>query len=178
MKFSTRDLTLSALFVAVTAVLSQIVVPMPLVPFNLAVLAVFLCGALQKKWAALLSQLGYLLLGAMGVPVFAQFTGGPSVLFGVTGGYLMAYPVMAWLVAFLIEKGESGSFRQRVIAMVVAMVPLYLFGTAWFALYLHQSFAQAALAACLPFIPFDLAKALTASYVSLAVQNRVRRAAV
>lgn len=177
-QMSVRELTLSALFVAVTAVLSQIVVPMPLVPFNLALLAVFLCGALQKKGAALLSQLCYLLLGAAGVPVFAQFTGGPSILFGVTGGYLVAYPVMAWLIAWLIEKGGRDSFWSRVGAMALSLIPCYLFGTAWFALYLHQSFAQAALAACLPFIPFDLAKALTASYVSLAVQSRVRRAAV
>lgn len=175
---STKELTVSALFVAVTAVLSQIVVPMPLVPFNLALLAVFLCGALQKKEAALLSQLCYLLLGAAGVPVFAQFTGGPSILFGVTGGYLMAYPVMAWLISWLLEKTGKDSYWGRVGVIAVSLIPCYLFGTAWFALYLHQSFAQAALAACLPFIPFDLAKALTASYVSLAVQNRVRRVAV
>ena len=178
MKLSTRDLTLSALLVAVTAVLSQVVVPMPLVPFNLALLAVFLCGALQGKGAALMTQLCYLLLGAAGVPVFAQFTGGPSILLGVTGGYLMAYPVMAWLVAFLIERGDGDSFWKRTGAMAVSLVPCYLFGTAWFALYLHQSFAQAALTACLPFIPFDLTKALAAAYISLAVQNRVKRAAV
>lgn len=175
MKLSTRELTLAALFVAVTAVLSQIVVPMPLVPFNLAVLAVFLCGALLRKGAAFFSQLCYLLLGAIGVPVFAQFSGGPSVLFGVTGGYLMAYPVMAWLVALLIEKGGKGSFWKRVGAMAAALIPCYLFGTAWFAVYLHKSFAQAAMAACLPFIPFDLTKALVASYVSLRVQDRVKK---
>ena len=172
-----RDLTLSALFTAVTAVLSQIVIPMPLVPFNLAVLAVFLCGALQKKGAALLSQLGYLLLGAAGVPVFAQFTAGPATLFGVTGGYLMAYPVMAWLVAWLVEKDGWGSFWGRIGAMAVSLIPCYLFGTVWFAVYLHESFANAALAACLPFIPADLAKAFAASYVSLAVQQRMKGAA-
>jgi len=175
---TTRELTLSALFVAVTAVLSQIVVPMPLVPFNLAVLAVFLCGSMQRKGAALLSQLCYLLLGSIGVPVFAQFSGGPSILFGVTGGYLMAYPVMAWLVSWLTEVWAKDSFWRRFAAMAVALAPCYLFGTAWFAVYLHQSFAEAALAACLPFIPFDLAKGAVASYVSLLVQKRVRRAAV
>ena len=94
-KLSTRDLTLAALFVAVTAVLSQIVIPMPLVPFNLGVLAIFLCGGMLRKGIAFLSILCYLLLGAVGVPVFAQFSGGPAILFGMTGGYLMAYPVMA-----------------------------------------------------------------------------------
>lgn len=175
MKLSTREMTLSALFVAVTAVLSQVVVPMPLVPFNLALLAVFLCGALLKKGPAFLSLLCYLLLGAIGVPVFAQFTGGPSVLFGVTGGYLMAYPVMAWLIAFFVERGAKDSFWKRAGAMAASLIPCYLFGTAWFAVYLHKSFAEAALAACLPFIPFDLAKTLAASYVSLRIGKRVSK---
>ena len=165
-KLSTRELTLAALFVAVVAVLSQIVVPMPLVPFNLALLGVFLCGALLRKGAAFLSLLCYLLLGTIGVPVFAQFSAGPSVLFGVTGGYLMAYPVMAWLVAWLIQRWAKDSYWKRVAAMVAALVPCYLFGTAWFAIYLHRSFASAAMAACLPFIPFDLCKALAAAYIS------------
>ena len=87
-------------------------------------------------------------------------------LFGVTGGYLMAYPVMAWLVAWLIQRWAKDSYWKRVAAMAAALVPCYLFGTAWFAIYLHRSFASAAMAACLPFIPFDLCKALAAAYIS------------
>lgn len=175
-KLSTRELTLSALFVAVVAVLSQVVIPMPLVPFNLALLGVFLCGALLRKGAAFLSLLCYLLLGAMGVPVFAQFTAGPSVLLGVTGGYLMAYPVMAGMVAWLIQTWAGDSYRKRVAAMAASLVPCYLFGTAWFAVYLHRSFASAAMAACVPFIPFDLCKALAAAYISLHIPQGLRRA--
>lgn len=172
-KMTTRELTLAALFVAITAVCSQIVVPMPLVPFNLAVMAVFLCGGLLPKGAALLSLISYLLLGAVGAPVFAQFSGGPSVLFGMTGGYLIAYPVMAWMVALLTERWAGASFWKRVAAMVAALIPCYLFGTAWFAVYLHKGFWEAAMAACIPFIPVDLCKALAASYLSLAVQRRL-----
>ena len=176
-KLSTRDLTLAALFVAVTAVLSQIVIPLPLVPFNLGVLAIFLCGAMLPKGPALLSILCYLLLGAAGVPVYAQFTAGPSVLFGVTGGYLMAYPIMAFLVAWLTEVWAKNSYWKRVAAMAASLVPCYLLGTAWFAVYLDQSFAAAAMAACVPFIPFDLGKALLASYLSLAMQRRIKASA-
>ena len=171
-KMSTRELTLAALFVAITAVLSQIVVPMPLVPFNLGVLAIFLCGGTLRKGTAFLSILCYLLLGAIGVPVFAQFSGGPAVLFGVTGGYLMAYPVMAWLVAFLTETWAGDSYWKRLAAMAAALVPCYLFGTAWFAVYLHKSFAEAAWAACIPINPFDLAKAALAASVTLAIKKR------
>ena len=151
-KLSTRELTLAALFVAVTAVLSQIVIPMPLVPFNLGVLAIFLCGGLLRKGLAFLSVVCYLLLGAAGAPVFAQFTGGPAVLFGVTGGYLMAYPIMAWLVSWLIQVWAGSSYWKRVAAMAAALIPCYLLGTAWFAVYLHKTFIQAAWAACVPYI--------------------------
>lgn len=175
-KLSTRELTLSALFVAVVAVLSQIVVPMPLVPFNLALLGVFLCGALLRKGAAFLSLLCYLLLGTIGVPVFAQFTAGPSTLLGVTGGYLMAYPVMAGMVAWLIEAWAGDSYWKRVAAMAASLIPCYLFGTAWFAVYLHRSLASAAMAACVPYIPFDLCKALAAAYISLHIPQGLRRA--
>ena len=176
-KMTTRELTLAALFVAVTAVLSQIVIPMPLVPFNLAVLAVFLCGSLLPKGAALLSQLCYLLLGAIGVPVYAQFSAGPSVLFGVTGVYLMAYPVMAWLVALLIEKWAGDAFWKRMAVMVAALLPCYLFGTAWFAIYMKKGFVEAAMAACIPYIPFDLAKGAVAAYLGPRVQRRAKQAA-
>ena len=109
------------------------------------------------------------------MPVFAQFSAGPSVLFGVTGGYLMAYPVMAWLVAWLIQVWAKGSFWKRMAVMVAALVPCYLFGTAWFAVYLKKGFWEAAMAACLPFIPFDLAKGLAAAYIGPLVQRKISR---
>ncbi len=177
-KMSVHNLTLAALFVAITAVLSQIVVPMPLVPFNLGVLALFLCGGMLPKGTAFLSLLCYIILGGIGVPVFAQFSGGPAVLFGVTGGYLMAYPITAWLTAWLIEIWAKRSYWKRLAAMAIALIPVYLFGTAWFAIYLHKSFAAAAMAGCVPFIPFDLAKGALAAYVTLAVSRRVPAAAV
>ena len=174
-KLSTRELVLCALFTAAMAVLSQIVVPMPGVPFNLGVLGVFLCGGLLRPGAALLALLCYLLLGAVGVPVFAGFAGGPAALLGATGGYLMAYPVMAWLVARLVRLAGGGSFRRRFWAMAAALIPCYLLGTAWFAVYMDRSFAAAAMAACLPFIPFDLLKALLAAGLTRRLSQRMGR---
>ena len=78
----TRNLVLAALFAALTAVCSQIQIPLPMVPINLALFAVHLCGALLgAKWGAL-SMCAYVLLGAVGVPVFSGFASGPAVLFG------------------------------------------------------------------------------------------------
>lgn len=90
----------------------------------------------------------------------------------------MAYPITAWLTAWLIEIWAKRSYWKRLAAMAIALIPVYLFGTAWFAIYLHKSFAAAAMAGCVPFIPFDLAKGALAAYVTLAVSRRVPAAAV
>lgn len=85
----TRRLTLTALFAALTAVLSQISFPIPFTPivFTMGVMAVYLTAALLPKWNALLAQLVYLLLGAVGLPVFSGFNGGVGAILGPTGGY-------------------------------------------------------------------------------------------
>jgi biotin transport system substrate-specific component len=175
-KLTTREMVLCALFVAAMAVLSQIIVPMPGVPFNLGVLGVFLCGGMLRKGAALLSLLCYLLLGAVGVPVFAGFGAGPSALLGPTGGYLVAYPLMAWLVAWLIQIWAGECYWKRAGAMALSLIPCYLLGTAWLAVYLDKSFAAAAMAACVPFIPFDLLKALLAAGLTRSLSQRLRMA--
>ena len=90
-KIATKDLVLTALFAALTAVLAQIQLPIGPVPFNLAVFGAFLAGMLlEPAWAA--ASMGvYMLLGAVGIPVFAGFMGGPAVLLGKTGGYVIGY---------------------------------------------------------------------------------------
>ena len=79
-----RSITLVAMFAAVTAVCSQISIPIPFsqVPFSMGIFAVLLTGALLPKYQALAAQLVYLLIGAVGIPVYAQFTGGLSILAG------------------------------------------------------------------------------------------------
>src|SRR5215204_6140633 len=90
-------MTRAALMAAVTAVAAQIAIPLPFspVPFTLQVLGVILSGLLLGPRYGALAQAIYLLIGAVGVPVFAQFRGGLGVLLGPTGGYLLSYPIAA-----------------------------------------------------------------------------------
>ena len=101
---TTQRLTLSALLCALCAVLSQIQIPLPPVPISLSLLAVHRCGALLgSRWGA--AAVGcYVALGAVGVPVYAGFAGGVSVLFGPTGGFLFGYILCAWLVGQLVSR--------------------------------------------------------------------------
>ena len=84
----TRNLVLTALMAALTAICSQIQIPLPMIPINLALFAVHLSGALLGWKYGALSMVVYALLGVIGVPVFAGFGSGPAVLFGKTGGYM------------------------------------------------------------------------------------------
>lgn len=90
-----RKMTRTALMAAVTAVAAQITVPLFAVPFTLQVLAVILSGLLLGPRYGALAMTIYLLVGAVGAPVFAQFHGGLGTIVGPTGGYLVSYPLAA-----------------------------------------------------------------------------------
>lgn len=175
-----KQLVLTGLFAAFTAVCAIITIPLPvtLVPINLALLAVFLTGALLPKGAALGAQAVYLLLGLVGVPVFAGFAAGPGTLMGPTGGYLIAYPVMAFLIALVKEKSK-GHFSRifTIAAMVAALVICYLLGTSWYAVVTGRTFAESLALAVLPFILPDTVKLAVAYLASVALEKPLARIA-
>ena len=95
-----RRMVLCALFAALTAVCSQIAIPMPWgVPINLALFAVYMAGTMLGAFWGTVSQLVFVALAAIGVPVLAGFQGGPSAIFGKTGGYVLGYILAALITA-------------------------------------------------------------------------------
>ena len=97
-KFTTREMVLVGMFAAVLAVISQISLPMPTgVPITIQVFGVALVGAVLGSRLGTTATVVYVLLGAIGLPIFANFTGGISSIVGVTGGYIWAWPFMTWL---------------------------------------------------------------------------------
>ena len=126
-----QRMTLCAFFAALTAVCSQIALPMPWgVPVNLALLAVCLGGALLGPVWGTASQAVYLLLAAAGVPVLAGLSGGPAALFGLTGGYAAGYLLAALLTAVLA--GRQAGFARLCAAMAAGCLGCYALGTVWF----------------------------------------------
>ena len=100
-KFTTREMVLVGMFAAVLAVISQISLPMPTgVPITIQVFGVALVGAVLGSRLGTTATLVYVLLGAIGLPIFANFSGGISSIVGVTGGYIWAWPIMT-LTAFI-----------------------------------------------------------------------------
>ena len=97
-RISVKNIVLAGMFAAFLAVMSQVSLPMPTgVPITVQVFAVALVGVILGWKRGVLAVLVYILIGAVGVPVFANFKGGLSVLTGLTGGYIIAWPVMTIL---------------------------------------------------------------------------------
>ncbi len=165
-KLDTQSLAYAALCTALIAICSWISIPAQ-VPFTLQTFAVFLiCDLLGST--AILSVLLYLLLGAIGIPVFAGFSGGISVLFGPTGGYLIGFIAIALLLtAWRRLFGE----RLKSIGMLLGLLLCYLFGTIWFVLVYARggntvSFAVALSWCVLPYIVPDLLKIALARLIA------------
>lgn len=162
------------LFAALLAVTSQIAVPLPAgVPINLGLLAVFLAGFLLDRRGALLSVSLYLLLGAVGLPVFAGFRGGLGALFGKTGGYLLGYLATAAVVSVL--RPWADSLPRRCLACALGLFACYLPGTAWFMLVTGLSLPLSLGYCVYPFLPGDAAKILLAAFAAPRLQTALLR---
>ena len=128
--FTVRDMTLCAIFTAIIAVCSQIAVPMT-VPFTMQTFAIFCSLAILGGKRGTISILLYVILGTIGIPVFAEFTGGFGIVLGTTGGYIIGFVPMA-LVYWAAEKVFGKNLPVVIASMAVGLIVLYAFGTLWF----------------------------------------------
>ncbi len=126
----TKDITIMGMCVAVLAVCSFITIPST-VPFTLQTFGVFLILMLLGGKKGTITILTYLLLGAIGVPVFAGFSGGISALLGTTGGYLLGF-LLTGLTYWLFEHFLPEKLYFKVISLVLGLLLCYTFGTIWF----------------------------------------------
>src|SRR5688572_23978058 len=139
---------LSVLFVAVlTATAAQLSFPLPFtpVPFTIQPMIVLIGAAALGAPLGALSQILYLMLGAVGMPVFAfspELPQGFARLIGPTGGYLMAYPVAAFATGLLAERGFDRRYVTSILAMAVGLSIIFAGGVAWLRSEEHTSELQ------------------------------------
>ena len=158
-----RWVVLAGLMAALTAVgaLTSIAVPLlSPVPFTLQVFAVFLTAGLLPPRYAVLAQCVYLLVGMLGLPVFAGGARGLGVLIGPFGGYLWAYPAAAGIGSAVA--GRHPTALRRALALGAALVAIYAGGMVGLAVLGHLTWAKALALGVLPFIPWDAFKAVLA----------------
>lgn len=166
-KNSIKQITMTAMFVALTIVLSQIAIPLPFtdVPLSLATLAVFLSGAILGPVRGTIAQAVYVVMGLVGLPVFANFSGGFARVLGPTGGYIWGYIVAAFLIGLIVSKGGH-RFWIYPVAMAVGMAGCYALGTAWYMIYAGVNLWAALLLCVAPFLAGDAIKIVLASVLA------------
>ena len=168
-KWRTVDLAYTALFTVLLMVCAWITVPMT-VPFTLQTFGVFAALGTLGGRRGTHAVAAYLLLGLAGVPVFSGFQGGPGVLLGATGGYILGFLASALLYwAVTARLGTKPAVMAA--AMVLGLIVCYAFGSAWFlAAYARTAGSMglwAALGLCVfPFLLPDLAKIALAMLLS------------
>jgi biotin transport system substrate-specific component len=164
----------AVLFVtALTAAAAQISIPLPFtpVPFTLQPMVVLIGGAALGARLGMASQVLYLLLGIAGLPVFAAspvLPQGLLRLLGPTGGYLMTYPLAAFVTGALAERGFDRRYLTSVMAMAAGLGIIFAGGVtwlAWFARPAHPGISAALQAGLYPFLPADIVKICIASAI-------------
>ncbi|MFF5996136.1 biotin transporter BioY [Lysinibacillus sp. KU-BSD001] len=121
---STLSLVMIALFAALTAIGAFIKVPLPVVPFTLQIVFVFLAGCLLGSRNGLLSQVVYIGIGLVGLPVFTQ-GGGITYVMQPTFGYLIGFALAAFVIGWLIEKVEAPTKKHFIGANIVGLILIY-----------------------------------------------------
>ncbi len=173
-KTSTKGLVYAALFGALTAAGAFIVIPLPPVPitaqtFFLNVSAILLGGQLGA-----VSQFIYVMLGVVGIPVFAGGKAGLGVIFGPTGGYLQGFIIAAFIIGMVNRMKKSAGIFWNIFSMLIGMLIIYFLGSLQLSLVAKMSFHKALTVGVLPFIPGDIIKILLAAIISSRLKGRVK----
>ena len=159
----TKKIVLIGLMTAVTCILGPLTIPLPFspVPISLTNFAIFLAVFILGMKDATISFIIYLLLGAVGVPVFSAFSGGLGKLVGPTGGYLFGFIFLALIMGFFMEHFDR-KIVPTIIGMIIGMAVCYIFGTVWLAKLMSLSFNEALALGVLPYLAGDVAKIIIA----------------
>ncbi len=168
-----RNLTMRAILAATICVIAPFALPAGAIPITLASFIIFIISACTDLKFSIPAIFIYILLGAIGLPVFSGFSGGLQAVTGLTGGYIVGYIPCAALIGLL-----CGKYNNKYVypfSMLAGTLICYLCGTAWFILQTKNS-VGAALAVCvLPFVLGDAIKIAAASLVSIALRPRLAK---
>lgn len=172
-KLNTRDMALVALMTALMAICSWISIPTT-VPFTLQTLGVFLACALLGGKRGSLAVFVYLLLGALGLPVFAGFSGGAGALLGSTGGYILGFLLQALVMWGMEAVWGRDRWWKLAVSMLLGLAVCYAAGTFWFMVVYARTTGPVGLVTVLgwcvvPFVVPDLVKLVLA----LVLQRRI-----
>lgn len=178
-RLSTRQLVLIALMTAITCIFAPLSIPIPVspVPISLTNLVLLISVYILGWKYATFSFLIYLLLGAVGLPVFSGFAGGLGKLAGPTGGYLIGFIFMTIIAGLFVDHFPNNRILI-IIGMVLATAVTYAFGTAWLAFQMNQTFIAALSIGVIPYLPGDTVKIIIAVIVGPLLKARLKNISI
>lgn len=189
MKTKTQNITKAALLAAMLGISAYITIPLGFTPVSLTLqtLLVNMTAMLLSPSISFMTILVYTLAGLVGVPVFSGGAGGPAKLFGPTGGYILAFLIAAPVMSatkdmffkmfkkFIKSDSAAKITAYSVNAVIVGMVIIYAFGTAYMMLLLGKGIGEVLMLAVVPFIPLDIAKCIAAALIAVPVSKALNR---
>ncbi|HLR33822.1 MAG TPA: biotin transporter BioY [Tissierellales bacterium] len=180
MKISTKDMVIVAMFTALTAIGAFLSIPLGNVPISLQSLFTIMSGLILGSKLGTLSQIVYVLLGLIGLRIFAGFTGGLETVLKPSFGYLIGFIFASYIIGKITYTKKNLSFKRILLASIIGTFVIYAFGIPYMYLILNKvmdaniSFMTALKTGCLVFLPGDFLKAIVASYVSIKVIPKIK----
>ncbi len=164
----------AALFAAIIAIFAQIIIPLPLIPITGQTFAIGLAITVLGLHYGTISVLLYILLGAVGLPVFSGMTGGMGIIFGPTGGYIVGFLAQAILMGIyfqLFGTTKTHSIINNLLGMIVTL----LFGMIWLKYWGHLTWTAAFTGGVVPFLFVGVLKAVLAGWIGSLLRHRLIR---
>ncbi len=173
--FSVRSMVFMAVFAALICVAAPFAIQVGPIPITLATFAIYLTGAILGGKRGVVAVVVYILLGAVGLPVFSNFNGGFGALLGPTGGYIIGYIPMVLITGIFAEMNSKKHWTM-IIGMLLGTVALYAFGTAWYMILTGKDLVTALTICVLPFIPGDGIKIACVTAIALPLKSKLNNA--
>lgn len=171
---SVRNMVFMAVFAALICVAAPFSIQVGPIPITLATFAIYLAGAILGAKRGTIAVIVYILLGAVGLPVFSNFNGGFGTLLGPTGGYIIGY-ILLMLITGIFADMNTKKHWTMIVGMMLGTVALYTFGTAWFMILTGKDLGTALTLCALPFIPGDGIKIACVSTIAIPLKDRLNR---
>lgn len=174
-KSNLYPMTVTAVIAAIMAVISPFALFLGPIPVSFCTLLVCLNVYVLGWRRGTAATLIYILMGAVGMPVFGGFSGGAGTLLGPTGGYILGYLALSVITGLSVDLFP----RKRgvhILGMVLGTVVLYGFGTTWYCIQAGQSLNAAVSVCVLPFVPGDCGKILAAGVMGPILRDRLAKA--
>jgi biotin transport system substrate-specific component len=173
-KNTLRGMIYAAMLGALTALGAYLIIPMSPVPLTLQTFFVFLAGALLGGPQAAMSQIVYVILGLIGLPVFAGGKAGLGTLLGPTGGYLIGFVVAALIMGFIVDFKKKTEIFWLLFAMIIGLAVIYTLGVLQLSFVANMPVQKAIAVGAVPFILGDITKLFAAAILASKVRDKIR----